>query len=519
MTSPDAAASSRIALLGLGLLLLGFAAIVIRSAWLCDDAYITFRSVDNFIGGHGLRWNVSERVESYTHPLWMLLLTASAAVTGDFAIAPLVLSIGLSVGAVTGLAVGIAPDRARGAVAVCILGLSRSFVDYSTSGLENPLSHLWLVLFALIYFGDQRGDQRAGERSVPQGLGPERDEQRRLLLCMAVAGLAVLTRPDTLLLYAPALATRLWSRRSARTLAGSILALSPLLLWECFSLFYYGFAFPNTAYAKLGAGIPAAALITQGLLYLRFSFEVDPIAAIAIGTGCTLALLRRDRSTALALGTLLYLVYVVRIGGDFMAGRHLSLPLLCSVILLCRALPRSPAWSALAVSAALALGLAAPHPTLFGDAWIRRGEAIPERHGIKDERAVYAPYTAPWGGWELQEHPWAEQGRALGRRGPAVVPRVAVGLFAFHAGPEVHVVDANALADPLLARLPARERGEGWRIGHHTRDLPEGYLETLRSGENRITDPKLAEVYESLGILTRGELWSWQRLREIARHL
>ena len=51
-------------------------------------------------------------------------------------------------------------------------------------------------------------------------------------------------------------------------------------------------------------------------------------------------------------------------------------------------------------------------------------------------------------------------------------------------------------------------------------DLEEKYvLETLRSGENRISDPELAELYESLSILTRGELWSWERLREIAQHL
>jgi arabinofuranosyltransferase len=44
-------------------------------AWLCDDAYITFRTVDNFIHGYGLTWNVAERVQAYTHPLWMLLLS------------------------------------------------------------------------------------------------------------------------------------------------------------------------------------------------------------------------------------------------------------------------------------------------------------------------------------------------------------------------------------------------------------------------------------------------------------
>jgi hypothetical protein len=48
-----------------------FAIVVVRTSWLSDDAYITLRTVDNFVSGYGLRWNVAERVQTYTHPLWM----------------------------------------------------------------------------------------------------------------------------------------------------------------------------------------------------------------------------------------------------------------------------------------------------------------------------------------------------------------------------------------------------------------------------------------------------------------
>ena len=37
--------------------LLLYGVVLLRTAWLCDDAYITFRTVDNFINGFGLRWN------------------------------------------------------------------------------------------------------------------------------------------------------------------------------------------------------------------------------------------------------------------------------------------------------------------------------------------------------------------------------------------------------------------------------------------------------------------------------
>jgi len=48
--------------------------VMVKNAWLSDDAYITLRTVYNFIHGYGLTWNVGERVQTYTHPLWMFLL-------------------------------------------------------------------------------------------------------------------------------------------------------------------------------------------------------------------------------------------------------------------------------------------------------------------------------------------------------------------------------------------------------------------------------------------------------------
>jgi len=40
-----------------------------RTAWVCGDAYITFRTIDNLVHGYGLRWNVDERVQAFTHPV------------------------------------------------------------------------------------------------------------------------------------------------------------------------------------------------------------------------------------------------------------------------------------------------------------------------------------------------------------------------------------------------------------------------------------------------------------------
>ena len=70
-----------------------FMVVLLRTAWLCDDAYITFRTVDNFIDGYGLRWNVAERVQTFTHPLWLFVLSAAYAFTGELYYTPLFLSM------------------------------------------------------------------------------------------------------------------------------------------------------------------------------------------------------------------------------------------------------------------------------------------------------------------------------------------------------------------------------------------------------------------------------------------
>ena len=48
---------------------------LVRTAWLSDDAYISFRAADNILNGYGPVWNVGERVQAFTHPLWLAIST------------------------------------------------------------------------------------------------------------------------------------------------------------------------------------------------------------------------------------------------------------------------------------------------------------------------------------------------------------------------------------------------------------------------------------------------------------
>ena len=74
-----------------------FAYIALITAWISDDAMISFRQILNFISGEGIVFNYGERVQAFTHPLWFFLLSAVISITGEMFITTSILSVFLSV--------------------------------------------------------------------------------------------------------------------------------------------------------------------------------------------------------------------------------------------------------------------------------------------------------------------------------------------------------------------------------------------------------------------------------------
>ncbi len=96
-----------------------------------------------------------------------------------------------------------------------------------------------------------------------------------------------------------------------------------------------------------------------------------------------------------------------------------------------------------------------------------------------------------------------------------VIVAAAIGMTPFYAGPKFHIVDPLALADPLLARLPWIDPSNS-RIGHYCRFIPEGYVETIETGENRIRDRDLAAYYDQLAlVISSDRICDWKRLQAI----
>lgn len=494
-----------------GILLFFFVILVLKSAWLSEDSYIGWRTVDNFVHGHGLRWNLLDRVQVFTDPLFILLVSPIYAITHEIFITATVICLVLSVLAIYLVVGRLALTPAAAIAALAAFLSSRAFIDYSTSGLENPLSFFLAAIFCLVYF-----------RAAVFNLGTT-------LWLVFILSLIGLNRLDAILLFAPAmcvaLATTILVERPPwlRLFKWLIIASAPLWLWIIFSIVYYGFPFPNTYYAKLHTGIPDAELLFQGVLYYFHTVNGDPITLVVIAGSIVLAISHREiRAIAIACGIAFYLIYILKIGGDFMSGRFFSIPFFLAVALLVRLPLRSKVYLALAVSF-IGIGLLARHPTLFNDESYFAGAPMKEvidHRGIADERGFIFHLTGLLPvldrGHLQPTGTWVRRAQAVNQSGSMFSIFGNIGLYGFYAGRHHFILDCYGLADPLLSKLPIiNHTGNGWRIGHFERTVPAGYPETIQTGVNQIQDLRIAKLYDVIKVITQGPVWSLDRFKQI----
>jgi arabinofuranosyltransferase len=297
----------------------------------------------------------------------------------------------------------------------------------------------------------------------------------------------------------------------------------PFVLWLVFSVVYYGYPFPNTYYAKLYTGIGAAQLIKQGLLYYVDSMAHDPVTLIVILSALVLTALGRNKKhLVVGLGVLLYLAYILKIGGDFMSGRFFAAPFFVSIILLVtQSLPFKIGGRLLPAILVLVVGLFGPKPSAFtGTAYGGAGgEGAIRDTGICNERAFYFQQSGLVNAGLNSTLPpitWDSARVTVAADPDSVVVKQAVGYYGFSARQSKYVIDQMALADPLLSRLPVPDRHH-WRIGHFARVLPPGYKISRKTGQNNIPHPSLAPVFDDVLLIARGPLLSGERWKAIWR--
>jgi arabinofuranosyltransferase len=489
--------------LGIFVFFLLYLFLLIRNSWASDDAFITLRVVTNIIHGYGPNWNGAERVQVFTHPLWMMILIPFYVLIRNPFFTLYAAGFIFSAATVFFLLYKVSPSSWITPIIVTLLLASKAFMDYSTSGLENPLSHLLALLFIWIF------------------LFREGNVNRRVFLLTLIVSLSMLNRLDTVLLFLPAMLLEIvQSIKDFRKTLGSLFwGGLPILLWELFSIFYYGFPFPNTYYAKLTTGVPQAALFRQGWYYFQNSLTWDHITLPVICLTVILVLFYGERKRrSLALGIIFYLAYTLYIGGDFMSGRFFSIPYFMAVALLPGLPPTwklkdNPIFSLVMIGLVLLVGLTSLTPPIL----IRMEEdnGIVDEHGIADEKVAYFYCCGLLDQWDhgIKLKIVDEARKANEEKIPLVV-RESIGIYGFYAGPDVYIMDKVCLSDPLRSRLPVFSGA--FRIGHFRRHIPIGYPESIEDGfVNHIREPHLHEYYEKLLLVTRGDLFSFERLKTI----
>lgn len=304
--------------------------VALMNAWVADDASITLRTIFHFLNGYGPNFNADIRVQSYTHPLWMLLLSVFIGITQEYYFTTIVVSLACTAGALLLMSRLADTSQAMTLVAaLAILSLSKSFIEYSTSGLENPLGYVLLTaLCVVIYQRDRIAHPMRWLGIILAGIVLNRQDYV-LLVAPLVLFSAIAWRTDTSRPWLPHVTHTL------RNMANMSIGLVPLLLWFGFATFYYGSPLPNTAYAKLNTFIDSNALMAQGVLYTLNTIKADPLVLGIVGMAIVSAWFSRQPMAYLLIaGIGMYGIYIVSIGGDFMVGRFFTGIIIVSVMVI-----------------------------------------------------------------------------------------------------------------------------------------------------------------------------------------
>jgi hypothetical protein len=297
----------------------------------CDDAFIALRYAKNLTEHHELSYNLGQRVEGFTSPLWVLLISALGCSGVPLVSAARLLGAGAGLFSFWALSrfwdelLPKAPWLVL--VPAAALAISAPFAAWTLGGLETPL---FVATFTLSLASIARAARR-------------RDLQSSLQAGLSVAFCA-LCRPEGATLIAigsivlclpfPGSRAGLWRRLLAWSLPSALLVGG----YQLFRLHYYGYPFPNTFYVKtsgeglwgrgvtyLGFAGTELGWALVGACLLSFAFLLLPNSVLPSPQ-------RNHPSRVLTLctaaATTVQLLYVARVGGDFLDLYRFLTPLL-----------------------------------------------------------------------------------------------------------------------------------------------------------------------------------------------
>ena len=447
---------------------------VYRSAWISDDSFITLRYVNNTIHGYGAVFNAGEYVQGYTHPLWYLLLLSGTYIFHNEILTAIFTGLVLTL--LSLLLFGyilwkhaIAPIQALLVfiLACAVFISSDSWVSFQTSGLENPLSHLLILLI------------------VSEAYYYQTERPALLLLCLS---LLCLSRPDFAIFVLPFGILLMSNIRLIRSLGLAFIAVLPLMAWLFFAWWYYGSPLPNTGSAKLDLYPSLLVSAGLGLLYLGDWFTNDLLAAAITFAVMIYSAFRSNSNRvmrAISIAMILYTSWIIFIGGDFMRGRFFMGVFSASVFLGSFEILRILGEGSFQLRVAHLLYVFLILAVTFGISMRNAAGTDTSFNGfIANERQFYPGYSLRS---YLREgnvtSPYMDLSFANDLRvytelcGPVTIHNRNPGTIGYLAGPTVTVIDTLGLTDRYIAGLPREYLLDPIpRPGHPDKYIPVRYL-------------------------------------------
>jgi arabinofuranosyltransferase len=433
----------------------------VQASFAVDDGFIVLRYATHFLDGQGLVYNLGERVEGFSSPLWIALLAAvgglarlvRGAEPGQLELLNRALGIGAAAGCVVAT---FLLARRRFALpfvyqvgsAVALL-FSWPLIFWSGAGLETPLFALLLLLTA---------HRLLSETPFVGG--------RRFMTVLLLTAVA-LCRPEGPLFVVTAGAASWMSapreqRRSALVALACFGLLYTVLVAARFA--YYGALFPNTFHTKVG-GEPLL-LLLRASVYL-YDYWVRGGGAVL----CLLALVglgtwhaaptdpraQHARTHLPAFALLLTAIgFIFAVGGDglycFRFVVHL-LPLVCAYA--------ARGAHVLEVRAS-ALPSVAPRARWIGGALLGAAAYLAYEPFDLDERVLRSARNVLI--WEAEEN-WLKLGRALGQCLPpsSLLATNIAGKVPYAS--RLPTLDLLGLTDAVIANTKVEKMGRGY-AGH-----------------------------------------------------
>ncbi|MBS1492297.1 MAG: hypothetical protein JST55_02230 [Bacteroidetes bacterium] len=305
-----------------------------------DDSYISFRFVKNFVEGKGLVFNPGEKVEGYTNLLWVLILSIFYAMKMNIETISQYLSMGFGIlvlfqtfkiSSLVELKDGSKKTQQQSSylfnfIPVALLVLTGAFNFWAISGMETCMFMAYVLAGIYYYMKNKNSD-------APN------------YMFSLFIFLASLTRPEGLYFFGLIIIHKvivsikvnkagfvkdIFSKGNLITYAVYVV---PTLLFILWRLSYYGYPFPNTAYAKTGFN---AAYISAGWTYFKNFFEAYMVYGVVFAL--PLLLFRKKENffeiSLMYLLTISYSVYIIMVGGDVLKQFRFFLPVLPFIYIL-----------------------------------------------------------------------------------------------------------------------------------------------------------------------------------------